>query len=72
MVNVNGIISVKIADEQQDYFRTEHIETKYGRKHYIFCEVCAPHELSMSSFWGMTEEYYNQLLQSGKLTEKVQ
>lgn len=66
MVPVNGVIGVRINGEEQFYWRTEHTIENRGPIRYVFCKV-KPDEISNSDFWGISQNYYNQLKSEGNL-----
>lgn len=70
MVEVGQFIKVSfLADSEDVYFRTKEVTKKFGKTYYIFCKAKLISELTISDFWGVSEDYYNQLKDEGKLKE---
>lgn len=50
-------------DKQKGYFFTGIVDN--GK--YVMCEMVPPHKMTQDSFWKMTEEYYKENLENGKI-----
>ena len=45
------------------YFFTGIIDKGY----YVMCEMVLPHQMNDTSFWKMTESFFNEAIESGKI-----
>ena len=68
MVEVGTCIAVNLlGDEEKIYFRTEQTREAYGNKYFVFCRMKPLEEISWGDFWSLSERYFNQLKEEGKL-----
>lgn len=50
-------------DKQKVYFFTGIIDNG----EYVMCEMVLPHQMTKDSFWNMSEEYFTENLNYGKI-----
>ena len=69
MVEIGKCIAVDLLKDGNEkfYFRTERSDKRYGVLYHFFCRMKPQEEITAFDFWGISEEYYNELVKEGKL-----